>query len=83
MFGAADAIDGIVRRIKASGRSREEPLVVATGGLAEMFAPLCDEFDGSSRTSRCRACRWRYALLSRRAEVATAGRVAAANVVST
>ena len=41
MFGAAESIDGIVRRIKAEWPSAEEPLVVGTGGLAELFAPLC------------------------------------------
>jgi type III pantothenate kinase len=45
MFGAAESIDGIVRRIKAEWPSAEEPLVVGTGGLAELFAPLCRSFD--------------------------------------
>ncbi|HUF50529.1 MAG TPA: type III pantothenate kinase [Longimicrobiales bacterium] len=37
-FGAVDAIDGIVRRIKEEWR-RPDALVVATGGLAPMLAP--------------------------------------------
>ena len=45
MFGQAEAIDGIVRRIKKSWPGRETPIVVATGGLAETFRPLCSEFD--------------------------------------
>lgn len=45
MFGEAEAIDGIVRRIKKEWPGRETPLVVATGGLAETFRPLCTEFD--------------------------------------
>jgi type III pantothenate kinase len=45
MFGAAESIDGIVRRIKAEWPSAGEPLVVGTGGLAELFAPLCRSFD--------------------------------------
>ena len=45
MFGQADAIDGIVRRIKESWPGRQEPVVVATGGLAETFRTLCREFD--------------------------------------
>jgi type III pantothenate kinase len=45
MFGAADSIDGIVRRIKAEWPRREVPLVVATGGLAETFRALCREFE--------------------------------------
>jgi type III pantothenate kinase len=45
MFGQAEAIDGIVRRIKKEWPGRETPLVVATGGLAYTFQPLCSEFD--------------------------------------
>ena len=45
MFGAAESIDGIVRRIKAEWPSGETPLVIGTGGLAETFAPLCRSFD--------------------------------------
>ena len=39
-FGAVDAIDGIVERIKAEWR-RPNPLVVATGGLATVIGPFC------------------------------------------
>ena len=45
MFGSVDAIDGIVRRIKAEWPSPREPMVIATGGLAELVAPLCTEVD--------------------------------------
>jgi type III pantothenate kinase len=45
MFGAADAIDGLVERIKASWPRAGEPLVVATGGFAETMATLCRTFD--------------------------------------
>lgn len=45
MFGAADSIDGIVRRIRDEWPRPERPLVVATGGLAETFRALCREFD--------------------------------------
>jgi type III pantothenate kinase len=45
MFGAADAIDGIVRRIKTEWPRLSEPLVVATGGFAETMAKLCKTFD--------------------------------------
>ena len=45
LFGAADAIDGIVRRIKAEWPRPGTPLVVATGGLAETLHPYCREFD--------------------------------------
>ena len=45
MLGAAELIDGIVRRIKESWPGAETPMVVATGGLAETFAPLCASFE--------------------------------------
>jgi len=45
MFGAAESIDGIVRRIIAEWPNGERPFVVGTGGLAELFAPLCRSFD--------------------------------------
>jgi type III pantothenate kinase len=45
MFGQADAIDGIVRRIKASWPRSGTPIVIATGGFAETFRALCQEFD--------------------------------------
>jgi type III pantothenate kinase len=45
IFGAADAIDGMVRRIKKEWPHKAAPLVIATGGFAEMFGPLCEEFD--------------------------------------
>jgi type III pantothenate kinase len=45
MFGQAEAIDGLVRRIKESWPRPDPPLVIATGGLAETFRSLCREFD--------------------------------------
>jgi type III pantothenate kinase len=45
MYGAADQIDGLVRRIKGEWPRKNTPLVVATGGLAEMFEPLCRELE--------------------------------------
>ena len=45
MFGAAESIDGIVRRIIAEWPGTERPMVIATGGLAELFAPICTSFD--------------------------------------
>lgn len=43
LFGAVDAVDGTVRRIKAEWPGAQEPFVVATGGLADQVAPLCTE----------------------------------------
>jgi type III pantothenate kinase len=40
LFGAADAVDGMVRRIAAEWPNPVRPRVVATGGLASLVAPL-------------------------------------------
>jgi type III pantothenate kinase len=45
MWGTADAVDGLVRRIKAEWPSKTRPLTVATGGLASLVAPLCKEIE--------------------------------------
>jgi type III pantothenate kinase len=45
LFGAADAIDGLVRRIKAEWPTTRVPKVVATGGLAPLVTSLCKEID--------------------------------------
>jgi type III pantothenate kinase len=40
LYGTADAVDGIVRRIRAEWPGGGSPRVVATGGLAPVVAPL-------------------------------------------
>jgi type III pantothenate kinase len=40
LFGAADAIDGMIDRMRREWPTDTEPHVVATGGLAELVAPL-------------------------------------------
>jgi type III pantothenate kinase len=45
MLGAADSIDGLVRRIRREWPTRATPKVVATGGLAEVLVPLCTEIE--------------------------------------
>jgi len=45
MYGAADSIDGLVRRIKAEWPRPATPLVIGTGGLSETFQPLCRELN--------------------------------------
>jgi len=45
LWGAADAVDGLVRRIKAEWPSKTRPMVVGTGGLAGLVAPLCREIE--------------------------------------
>ncbi|MGH7583763.1 MAG: type III pantothenate kinase [Gemmatimonadales bacterium] len=41
MLGAADAADGMIRRIRAEWPGGATPRVIATGGLAAAVAPLC------------------------------------------
>lgn len=64
MFGAADAIDGIVRRIKSEWPHRETPLVIATGGYAETMARICKEFDRVEPHLTLQGLQMAYALLS-------------------
>lgn len=45
VLGAAESIDGLVRRIKADWPRPGKPLVIATGGLASTFRSICAEFD--------------------------------------
>lgn len=45
LYGTAESIDGIVRRIKEEWPGKKVPLVVATGGLADMMAKYCTSFD--------------------------------------
>lgn len=64
MFGAADSIDGMIRRIKLEWPHRETPLVVATGGFAETFGKLCKEFDRVEPYLTLQGLQMAYALLS-------------------
>lgn len=45
VFGTADAVDGMVRRIKAEWPTRDVPKVVATGGLAPLIAKYSSEIE--------------------------------------
>jgi len=45
LFGAADSTDGMVRRIKAEWPGGGKPLVVGTGGLVSLVAPLSREIE--------------------------------------
>jgi len=67
MYGSVDAIDGIVRRIKAEWPSPREPQVIATGGLAELIAPLCTEVNLVEPYLTLEGLRLAYALLTERA----------------
>ncbi len=45
LWGTADAVDGLVRRIKAEWPGGRTPKTVATGGLASLVAPLSQEIE--------------------------------------
>jgi len=45
LFGTADAVDGIVKRIRAEWPAGRRPGVVATGGLAAVVAPLTSSIE--------------------------------------
>jgi type III pantothenate kinase len=45
LYGAADAVDGMVRRIIAEWPTASRPRVVATGGLASLIAPLSSSIE--------------------------------------
>ncbi|HEX9691137.1 MAG TPA: type III pantothenate kinase [Gemmatimonadales bacterium] len=43
LFGAADTVDGMIRRIRAEWPGDAAPFAVATGGLAPVVVALCKE----------------------------------------
>jgi type III pantothenate kinase len=45
LYGTAEAVDGIVRRIRAEWPGEASPRVVATGGLAPVVAPLTSSIE--------------------------------------
>jgi type III pantothenate kinase len=45
MYGTADSIDGLIRRLKKEWPTEQTPYVIATGGLATTFHSLCQEID--------------------------------------
>jgi type III pantothenate kinase len=45
VFGTADAVDGMVRRLKSEWPTRETPKVIATGGLAPLIAKYSSEIE--------------------------------------
>ena len=64
MFGAAESIAGIVRRIAAEWPNPEQPLVIGTGGLAEILAPICNCFDEVDVHLTLRGLQLAYGLLA-------------------
>ena len=45
LWGAADAVDGLVRRIRAEWPNSGKPHAIATGGLAGLIVPLTREIE--------------------------------------
>ncbi len=45
LWGATEAVDGLVRRIKAEWPGKTTPHTIATGGLAGLVAPLSKEIE--------------------------------------
>jgi type III pantothenate kinase len=63
LYGAADSIDGLVRRIKKEWTG-VNPLVIATGGLAETLRPYCETFDEVDAFLTLQGVRIGYELLT-------------------
>ena len=66
LYGAADSIDGIVRRIKQEWPRPDVPMVVATGGLAESLRAYCASFDRVEPELTLQGLRIAYELLEDR-----------------
>jgi type III pantothenate kinase len=66
MFGAADAIDGIVARIRAEWPRATAPTVIATGGMATTMAVLCKSFERVEPHLTLQGLAIAYGLLSAR-----------------
>ena len=64
VFGAADAIDGLVRRIKREWPTATVPQVIATGGLAATIAPLSTEIESVDAFLTLKGLRIAYSLLT-------------------
>ena len=62
LYGAADSVDGLVRRIKQEW-SAASPVVIATGGLAEALQPYCESFDEVDPLLTLKGVRMGYDLL--------------------
>ncbi len=66
VYGAADAVDGIVRRIKREWPRPVAPRVIATGGLATVIRPHCAEIELVDPDLTLQGLRLAYEILSKR-----------------
>lgn len=64
MYGAAESIDGLIRRIKVEWPRPTTPLVIGTGGLSETFQPLCRELEQVDPFLTLRGLQIAYGLLT-------------------
>jgi type III pantothenate kinase len=64
LFGAADAVDGMVRRIKAEWPTPRVPRVVSTGGLAALITKFSVEIEEVHPDLTLRGLRLAYGLLA-------------------
>ncbi len=64
LFGAVDSIDGMVRRIKQEWPNKATPLVIATGGMAEVIHPHSSELELVDPTLTLKGIRLGYELLA-------------------
>ena len=64
VLGSAEAIDGLVRRIKAVWPRPNVPMVIATGGLAAAFKPLCAQIESVEPDLTLQGLAIAYELLS-------------------
>jgi len=64
VFGTAESLDGIVRRIKKEWPRPQVPKVIATGGLAAVIEPYCSEIELVEPDLTLHGLRMAYAILS-------------------
>lgn len=64
VFGAADAIDGVIRRIKGEWPTQVTPHVIATGGLATTFRHICQEVDQTDPDLTLKGLQIAYSIIS-------------------
>ena len=64
LYGAVDAITGIVGRLQAEWPTDRVPLVIGTGGLAAMLAPFCPALEIIDADLTLRGLRIAHELLS-------------------
>jgi hypothetical protein len=70
VFGAVESLDGIVRRIKREWPRAQVPKVIATGGLAAVIKPWCNEIELVEPDLTLHGLRMAHAMLAGQASAA-------------